>query len=152
MLTTRKIKIINKKKFLATALNKKDKTFVVYMATFSINFNIYAFWQAEIFLLEIEKVTISSKYTDYINVFSLDSAAELPKDTGINNYFTDLIDNKQLFYNPIYSLGSIKLEMLKIYIEINVANSFIKPFKLSAGILILFIKKKKSSFWLCVDY
>ena len=42
--------------------------------------------------------------------------------------------------------------MLKTYIEINLANGFIKPSKSPAGAPILFIRKKDDSLRLCVDY
>ena len=50
--------------------------------------------------------------------------------TGINNQAINLIKSKQTLYGLIYSLGLIKLETLKIYIEINLANRFIRSFKL----------------------
>ena len=42
--------------------------------------------------------------------------------------------------------------MLKIYIQTNLANGFIRPSRLPANAPILFICKKDGSFWLCVDY
>lgn len=42
--------------------------------------------------------------------------------------------------------------MLKTYIEINLANGFIRPFKSPANASIKFICKKEGSFQLCVDY
>ena len=44
------------------------------------------------------------------------------------------------------------LKTLKIYIETNLANSFIRPSKSLTGALILFIRKKDGSFQLCVNY
>lgn len=78
------------------------------------------------------------KYTDFVNVFSLDLAAKLSKYTEINDYAINLIDNKQLPYNPIFSLESIKLKIIKTYIEINLANSFIRSFKFSIDTPIFF--------------
>ena len=143
--TTQKVEIIDKKEFAVVALNEKNETLVVHMAAFSVDSNVHASQQAQISLLDVEKVTISSKYTDYTNVFSPNSAAELPKHTGINDYPIDLIDNKQPLYGPIYSLGPMELETLKTYIKTNLANGFIKPSKSPAGAPILFICKKDSS-------
>lgn len=42
-----------------------------------------------------------------------------------NNYADKLKDSKKLFYDSIYNLKLIKLEISKIYIKINVTNSFI---------------------------
>ena len=46
----------------------------------------------------------------------------------------------------------VELETLKTYIEANLASSFIRPFKSPAGVLILFVQKKYSSFCLCIVY
>lgn len=133
LFTIQKGEIINKKKFAATALNKEDEIFVVYMAAFSIGSNDHSSQQAQIALLDVKKVIISSEYTNYINVFSPDSMAKLPKYTGINNHSIDFIGNKQLLYNLIYSLRLVELEMLKIYIKINRTNGFIKSSKSSTS-------------------
>ena len=123
------------------------------MAAFSVvDSSIHPSRQAQISLLDVIKVIIPSEYAHSTNVFSPDSAAELPEHTGINNHPIDLIDDKQLLYSLIYSLGPVKLETLKTYIETNLANSFIRPSKSSAGISILFIRKKDGFFWLCIDY
>ncbi len=62
------------------------------------------------------------------------------------------MDNQQPPYGLIYSLMSVELEILKAYIENNLANSFIRPFKSHDGAAILFDKKLDSSLRLCVDY
>ena len=46
----------------------------------------------------------------------------------------------------------MELEILKAYIENNLANSFIRPFKSPIGALILFDKKLDNSLRLCVNY
>ncbi len=46
----------------------------------------------------------------------------------------------------------MELEILKAYIKNNLANSFIRPSKSSAGALILFDKKPDGDLRLCVDY
>ncbi len=46
----------------------------------------------------------------------------------------------------------MELETLKTYIENNLANNFIKPFKSPAEVAILFDKKPNGSLRLYVDY
>ena len=53
---------------------------------------------------------------------------------------------------PIYSLGPMELEILKVYIEINLTNRFIRPSKSPAGAPILFDQKSNGFLRLCVDY
>ena len=119
----------------------------MYIAAPSIvDLNVHPSRYAQIALLKDEEVTILSKYIDYTNVFSPDFVAELPKHTGINDYFIKLMDDKQPPYSLIYSLEPIELETLKTYIETNLANGFIRSSKSPAGAPILFIRKQDGSF------
>ncbi len=95
---------------------------------------------------------VSSKYTDFADIFSPKLAVELPEHTGINDHTIELVDNWQLPYGPIYSPGPVKLETLKAYIENSLASSFIRPSKSPAKAPILFDKKSDGSLRLCVDY
>ena len=95
---------------------------------------------------------VPAEYSDYSNVFSAEHAAELPENTGMNEHAIKLEEGKQPPFGPIYSLGPIELETLKTYIEINLANGFIRPSKSSAGAPILFDRKPDGSLRLCVDY
>ena len=81
---------------------------------------------------------ILAKYFDYSNVFSAENVAKLSKHTKINEHTIKLDKNKQSLFGPIYSLGQLDIKMLKIYIEINLANSFIRPFKSPMDTPILF--------------
>ena len=99
-----------------------------------------------------KETEISVKYSNFSNVFFLDSAAELPEHTGINNQLINLLDNKQPPDGPIYSLGPVKLEMLKTYIKANLASNFIRAFKSPAGAPILFVQNKDDSLHLCIDF
>ena len=77
---------------------------------------------------------------------------ELPENTGINEHAIDLIEEKQPLYEPIYSLRSVELEILKAYIEIYLKTGFIWPFKSLASAPIFFDKKPNDSLRLYVDY
>ena len=95
---------------------------------------------------------VPAKYSDFADVFSSDLASELPKHTGINNPAIESVNGQQPPQRPIYSLEPVKLEILKAYIEINLANDFIRPSKSSADAPILFDRKSDGSFRLCVNY
>lgn len=150
--TIERIESIDKKEFTAAVLNKEDKTFVIHISAFSMGLNVHLSRETQIALLDIKKISIFFKYADYTNVFSPDFAAELPEQTSINDHFIDLINDKQLPYSSIYSLGLVELETLKTFIKINLANSFIRAFKLPTNALILFIRKKDNNFQLYVNY
>ncbi len=70
----------------------------------------------------------------------------------INSHAIKLVDDRQLPYSSIYSLGLVKLETLKTYIKNNLPNGFIRLFKSLIGILIFFNKKPDGSLGLCMDY
>ena len=91
-------------------------------------------------------------YSDYSNVFSVENTAKLPENTGMNKHTIKLKEDKQPPFGPIYSLGLVKLETLKTYIETNLANSFIRPFKSPAETSILFDMEPDGNLRLCVDY
>ena len=109
--------------------------------------------RAQIAHLKADKapIEVPSEYADFANVFSSKLAAEL-SEHGISDHAIELVDDWQPLYGPIYSLGPVELETLKVYIENNLANGFIKPSKSPVGALILFDKKPNGSLKLCVDY
>lgn len=90
-------------------------------------------------------------YADFADVFSLNLVVELPKYNRINNFTIQMINGKQPFYDPIYSLELVEMETLKIYIKTNLANDFIKPFKFLVSTPILFVQRPDSSFWIYVN-
>lgn len=96
-------------------------------------------------------IKVSSKYTDFVEVFLPKLAIELLQYMGINNYSIELVDDQQPSYSPIYSLGLVEFETFKAYIKNNPANCFIRPSKLPAGASIFFNKKPDRSLRLCVD-
>ena len=91
-------------------------------------------------------------YADFADIFLPKLTTELRKYTEINNHAIELIDDWQRLYGPIYSLGPVKLEILKTYIKDILANGFIRPFKSPAGASIFFDKKLDGNLKLCVDY
>lgn len=116
--------------------------------------SIHPSWAAQIASLIADEapVTVSAEYSVFADVFSSESAAELPEHTRINDHPIELIDGQQPPSGPIYSLGPVELETLKTYIKTNLANGFICPSKSPARAPILFVRKPDGSFRLCVDY
>ena len=97
------------------ALNIDNKTFVVHVVALvkPITMPIYFSCQAQVVSLTSKETKILAEYSEFSNVFSLDSVVELPEHIGINDHPIDLLDNKQPPYGSIYSLGPVELEMLK---------------------------------------
>ena len=108
--------------------------------------------EAQMALLVAEEVKISTKYSDFSDVFLEEKASILPEATELNQHVIELQKGQQLLYGPIYSLGPVELKTLKTYIETNLANGFIRPLKSPAVALILFVRKPDGSLRLCVDY
>ena len=108
--------------------------------------------EAQIASLVAEEVQISSKYSDFSDVFSEEKTLVLSVATNLNQHAIKLQKGQQPPYRPIYSLGPVELKTLKTYIETNLANGFIRPLKSPAGAPILFVGKPDGSICLCVDY
>ena len=152
---TKRVQIINWKKFAKVALDPKKEAFVIYITTVSAkSMIIHLAHKAQIALLKADEalVTIPTKYSDFTNVFSKKSVVELLEHTKINNHAIDLEEDKQPPYGPIYSLGPVKLKILKTYIKTNLANGFICFSKSSTGTSILIDQKSDGSLCLCINY
>ena len=133
-------------------LDENVKAFVVHVILLISKMSIYLAQDAWIALLIAKEVIVPAEYLDLADVFSKELAKMLPKDTGIIEHAIELKDDKQPPYGPIYSLGPVKLETLKIYIENNLANGFIWTLKSPAIASILFVCKPNGSLRLCIDY
>ena len=150
--TTKRVELINKNEFAKAALDEKSRTFVVYVASLNLTPGIHPDMAAQIASLLSEEVKIPDKYSDFTDVFSKEKALVLPERTKLNEHAIDLEDGKQPPYGPIYSLGPVELETLKIYIETYLKTGLIRPSKSPAGAPIFFDKKPDGSLHLCVDY
>ena len=163
--TTRRVKLVGKKEFVAAALDPEHETYIVHVRSVSsdalpsssasqLELDVHPSWRPQISGLIAKKtlIKVSAKYSDFEDIFSPDLASELPKHTGINDHTIELVEDQQPPYGPIYSLGPVELETLKAYIEINLANGFIRPLKSPVKAPILFDQKSDNSLQLCADY
>lgn len=157
LLTIRPVEPIGKKKFLTTALNLDLETFIVHVAflvSYKLGLDIHLFCKAQIASLKAVEISISvpSEYVDCADIFFQDLVTKLAKHIRINNYTINLVKAQQSYYGPIYSLGPMESKTLKTYIETNLTNRFIQLSKSSVDVSILFVKKLKGCFYLCIDY
>ena len=137
------------------ALDVNSKMFVVHMAIQEREkMPVHSEKQAQVGALLFDKAPIKvlAEYFDYNNIFSVENAAELLENTGMNEHAIELEEGKQPPFGPIYSLGPVELETLKTYIETNLANGFIRPSKSLARAPIFFDRKPNRSLRLCVNY
>ena len=133
-------------------LNENIEAFIVYVAFFTSKMIIYLAQKTQIALLLAEKVTIPEEYSDFANIFSKKLVGVLSECMGINKKVMELQKSKQPPYGLIYSLGQVKLKILKTYIKINWDNNFIRPSKFPAETPIIIVQKPNNSLHLCVDY
>lgn len=146
------MQIIGQKEFVAATLDLGKEAFIVQIIHLETTMSIYRAWKALITSLLAKKVNIPVEYLDFTDMFLKKLATKISKRSDTNKHLINLEINKQLPYRPTYSLEPVKLEILKTYIKINLANCFIRPFKFLAGSLILFVKKPNSSLRLCINY
>ena len=120
-----------------------------------MSLNVYPSQRPQIsgLIAEEAPTKVPAEYSNFADVFSLDLVSELPEHTRINNHAIKLVNGcQQLPYGSIYSLELVELEILKAYIETNLANGFIRLSNSSAGASILFDQKSNGSLQLCVNY
>lgn len=82
-------------------------------------------------------------YFDCNNIFLAENITNFSEYIDINNHVIKLKKYRQLIFGLVYSLKSVELEMLKNYIQPNLANSFIQPPKSLARAFIFFYLKIK---------
>ena len=72
LLTTKKIKIIDWKKFAKVTLNLNKEAFVLYIATITLGMTIHPKRKAHIALLKAKEapVSVPAEYLDFADVFS----------------------------------------------------------------------------------
>ena len=100
--TTRRVEIIDKSEFVVAVLNTNDKIFMMHIVALAklTSMPIHSFCQVQVALLTSKETRDLVEYSNFSNIFSSNSAAELPDYTRINNHLINLQDNKQ----PPYSL------------------------------------------------
>lgn len=100
--TTKRVKIINKHKFILIILNKYFDTFVIYIAALEMLMAIYLNKTALIDDLQQDKAytKITAEYENYADVFLSNLAIKLSKNTSTNNYAIELENKKQQLYRP----------------------------------------------------
>ena len=124
----------------------------MHVSSLELKMIIHPAKEAQLALLLAKKVTVSTKYSDFANVFLEKLANIFSKRTRANKHAIKLEKGKHPPYEPIYSLRPVEFKTLKTYIEINLANGFIRTSKSPVGIPILFVRKLNSSFCLYVNY
>ena len=82
-LTNNQKEIIDKGEFAVAVLNADNKIFVVHVSALVklTIMPIHSPRQAQVAALTSEETGIPAEYSDFSNIFSLDSAAELPEHT-----------------------------------------------------------------------
>lgn len=69
------------------------------------------------FIVDKILIEVPRKYIEYANILSQKAIVKLPKYIKISNHLINLEEDKQIPYKSIYSLGLVKLEKLKTYIQ-----------------------------------
>ena len=90
-LTTRCIKLVRKKEFVAASLDLEHGTFVIYVASFSSTPH-NARLQISSLITKKISTKIPTKYSDFIDIFSLYLASELVEHTRISKHTIKLVN------------------------------------------------------------
>ena len=87
---------------------------------------------------------------EFPDVFA-DDISGLPPDRAIE-FVTELIPRTESISIPPYIMVPTKLKELKAQLKELLSKGFIRPSTSPWGALVLFVKKKDGSLWLCIDY
>jgi len=94
---------------------------------------------------------VPPRYYEFIDVFSKAKAKVLVS-YHFYNLQINLKEGAQPLASSIYSLLASEQETLKEFIKENLNIGFIQPISSLYGVLVLFIKKKDSLLYLCVNF
>ena len=95
----------------------------------------------------LEDIPIVKEFPD---VFP-DDISGLPSDRAIE-FVIELISGTKPISIPPYIMAPAELKELKAQLKELLNKSFIRPSTSPWGALVLFVKKKDGSLWLCIDY
>ncbi|MBW0462342.1 hypothetical protein O181_002057 [Austropuccinia psidii MF-1] len=114
--------------------------------------NSVTLWDEEEEPKEIETVlkVVPPSYHQYLDVLSKVKAEKLPPHCACDHHIQ--LEGLLPPVGVIYSLSNQESEKLQAYISGNVEKGFIMPSSSSAGVPVLFVKKKDGGICLCVDY
>ena len=96
--TTRCVKLVSKKEFVAAALDPEHETYVVHVASLSSTplapLDVHPSRRPQVsgLIAEEAPTKVPAEYSDFADVFSPDLASELPEHTGINDHAIELVD------------------------------------------------------------
>ena len=96
---------------------------------------------------QLEDIPIVKEFPD---VFP-DDISGLPPDREVE-FTIDLIPGTEPISIPPYRMAPAELRELKAQLEELLSKGFIRPSISPWGALVLFVKKKDGSLWLCIDY
>ncbi len=154
--TTRLIELIEKKKFVITALNPKHEAFVIYITAFKVDLDdkMHPLKRAQIAYLKANKafIEIPSKYTDFVDIFLSKLATKLPKYMEINDHFIKFVKGLATSIWSYLQLGVSRIRNIKGLYQKHLDNGFIWPSKSVARVPISFEKKPDGSLRLSVNY
>lgn len=96
LLITKRVQIINWKKFAKAVLDLNKKVFIIYIATITSKITIHLERKAWIALLKVKKapVSIPTEYLDFTNIFFVKLATVLSEHTKINTHAMDVEEGK----------------------------------------------------------
>ena len=79
-------------------------------------------------------------------------AANKLSNHGLQDHAIDFASTKTPLFGPLDNLTTNKLKALQDYISNNLAGGYLQQLILPAGALILFVRKKDGTLFLCVNY
>ena len=94
---------------------------------------------------------LSLKYHDFTDIFQVTEKQSLSV-RGLHDHIIDLKLRQQPSFRKLYFMFSVKLNVLKIYLDDAMKADIIHKLISSAALPVMFMLKLNSSLWLVIDY
>ena len=94
---------------------------------------------------------LSLKYYDFTDIFQMTEKQSLSEKSS-HDHVIDLELSQQPLFRKLYSMFSVKLNVLKVYLDNTMKADIIHKLISSAASPVMFVLKLNSSLWLIIDY
>ncbi len=130
-------RLVSANAFVATVRSESGHGYELYLANLDLDPDMVG----DILMATGHEPTVPEAYEAYARIFSEVDLDSVPNN-GPQDLAIELLDNKQLWWGPIYNFSKKELATLWDYLETQLKKGWIRQSKSSAGAPVFFVPKK----------